>query len=107
MRQTSGKGRSSSEKIVKGNKRATRKQYSAEEKIRIVLASSLDGLLYGSGDSVVGINPATDSLFMLDTLLIYFDDMSEQIEILMLHYVLSHVTLQIKARLSTRDKERY
>jgi transposase len=40
MRQTSGKGRSSSEKIVKDIKRATRKQYSAEEKIRIVL----DGL---------------------------------------------------------------
>ena len=37
MRQTSGKGRSSSEKIVKDIKRATRKQYSAEEKIRIVL----------------------------------------------------------------------
>ena len=40
MRHTSGKGRSSSEKIVKDIKRATRKQYSAEEKIRIVL----DGL---------------------------------------------------------------
>ena len=40
MRQASGKGRSSSEKIVKDIKRATRKQYSAEEKIRIVL----DGL---------------------------------------------------------------
>ncbi|PLW78468.1 IS3 family transposase [Cohaesibacter celericrescens] len=40
MRQTSGNGRSSSEKIVKDIKRATRKQYSAEEKIRIVL----DGL---------------------------------------------------------------
>ena len=40
MRQTSGKGRSSSEKIAKDIKRATRNQYSAEEKIRIVL----DGL---------------------------------------------------------------
>jgi hypothetical protein len=40
MRQTSGKGRSSSDKIIKAIKRATRKQYSAEEKIRIVL----DGL---------------------------------------------------------------
>ena len=40
MRQTNGTGRRSSEKIVKDIKRATRKQYSSEEKIRIVL----DGL---------------------------------------------------------------
>ena len=40
MRQASGKGRSSSEKIVKDIKRASRKQYSAEEEILIVL----DGL---------------------------------------------------------------
>ncbi len=40
MRQTSGKELSSFEQIVKDIKRATRKQYSAEEKIRIVL----DGL---------------------------------------------------------------
>ena len=40
MRQTTGSGRRSSEKIVKDIKRATRKEYSSEEKIRIVL----DGL---------------------------------------------------------------
>ena len=40
MRQTSGTLKSSGEKIVKEIKRATRKQYSSEEKIRIVL----DGL---------------------------------------------------------------
>ena len=40
MRQASGKGRSSSEKIVKDIKRASRKQYSTEEEILIVL----DGL---------------------------------------------------------------
>ena len=40
MRQRSGPRRSASEKIVKDIQRATRKQYSAEEKIRIVL----DGL---------------------------------------------------------------
>ena len=40
MRQKPGTRRSSSEKIVKDIQRATRKQYSAEEKIRIVL----DGL---------------------------------------------------------------
>ncbi len=40
MRQKPGTRRSASEKIVKDIQRATRKQYSAEEKIRIVL----DGL---------------------------------------------------------------
>ena len=40
MRQTTRTGRKSSETIVKDIKRATRKQYSSEEKIRIVL----DGL---------------------------------------------------------------
>ena len=40
MRQKSGQLESSSERIVKNIRRATRKQYSAEEKIRIVL----DGL---------------------------------------------------------------
>ena len=40
MRQKSGSRRPSSEKVIKDIRRATRKQYSAEEKIRIVL----DGL---------------------------------------------------------------
>ena len=40
MRQTSGTRKSHGEKVVKDIRRATRKQYSAEEKIRIVL----DGL---------------------------------------------------------------
>ena len=40
MRQTSGTRKSPGEKIVKEIKRATRKQYSSEAKIRIVL----DGL---------------------------------------------------------------
>ncbi len=40
MRQKSGTPRASSEQVVKDIRRATRKQYSAEEKIRIVL----DGL---------------------------------------------------------------
>ncbi len=40
MRQKSGIHKATSEKVVKDIRRATRKQYSAEEKIRIVL----DGL---------------------------------------------------------------
>ena len=41
MRQTTGTRKSPGEKIVKDIKRATRKHYSSEEKIRIVL----DGLV--------------------------------------------------------------
>lgn len=37
MRQSTGTGRKSPEKIVKDIKRGTRRQYSSEEKIRIVL----------------------------------------------------------------------
>lgn len=37
MRQTTGTRKSLGEKIVKDTKRATRKHYSSEEKIRIVL----------------------------------------------------------------------
>jgi transposase len=37
MRQTTGTRKSPVEKIVKDTKRATRKQYSSEEKFRIVL----------------------------------------------------------------------
>ena len=40
MRQTTGTRKSPGEKLVKDIKRATRKQYSSEEKIRIIL----DGL---------------------------------------------------------------
>ncbi len=43
MRQKSGIHKATSEKVVKDIRRATRKQYSAEEKIRIVL----DGLRGG------------------------------------------------------------
>ena len=37
MRQKSGTGRAPAEQVIKDIRRATRKQYSAEEKIRIVL----------------------------------------------------------------------
>jgi len=49
MRQNPGTRRTASEKIVKDIQRATRKQYSAEEKIRIVL----DGLR--GEDSIAGL----------------------------------------------------
>ena len=41
MRQKSGTRESSSERLVKNIRRVTRKQYSSEEKIRIVLDGAL------------------------------------------------------------------
>ena len=48
MRQTTGTRRSPGEKIVKDIKRATRKHYSSEEKIRIVLRDALANKVHPS-----------------------------------------------------------
>jgi transposase len=55
MRQTTGTRRSPGEKIVKDIKRATRKHYSSEEKIRIVL----DGLRGEDNETLSAIGPRT------------------------------------------------
>lgn len=65
--------------------------------LRGIVASTLDGLLLGSGDAVVGINPASDSPAVLDTLLNYFEELRLQYDIPMQHCVLTHVTQQQKA----------
>ena len=41
---------------------------------RGIAASILDGLLLGSGDAVIGINPATDSVQRAHALLMVLDD---------------------------------
>ena len=55
MRQTTGTRKSPVEKLVKDIKRATRKQYSSEEKIRIVL----DGLRGEDSIAVLTAQTAT------------------------------------------------
>ena len=55
MRQTTGTRKSPGEKIVKDIKRATRKHYSSEEKIRIVL----DGLRGEDNETLSAIGPRT------------------------------------------------
>ncbi len=42
---------------------------------RGIAASTLDGLLYGAGDALIGINPATDSLPALVGLLHLMDEL--------------------------------
>lgn len=57
-----------------------------------IAASMLDGLLYGAGDAVVGINPASDSLPVLQRLNHMMDDIISRFEIPTQSCVLTHVT---------------
>ena len=62
-----------------------------------IAASLLDGLLYGSGDAVIGINPATDSLPQVMRLLGMLDDIIQRYAIPTQSCVLTHVTNTIEA----------
>ncbi|WP_302512405.1 ethanolamine ammonia-lyase subunit EutB [uncultured Desulfovibrio sp.] len=59
---------------------------------RGVLASIIDGLQYGSGDAVIGINPASDSLPAIGCLLHLLDDVIARYGIPTQSCVLTHVT---------------
>lgn len=60
-----------------------------------IAASMIDGLLYGSGDAVIGINPALDSPSSVMTLLNLIDRLRQQFEIPTQSCVLSHITTTI------------
>jgi ethanolamine ammonia-lyase large subunit len=60
-------------------------------------ASTLDGLLYGCGDAVIGINPATDSIETVIRLLNMLDNLIEKYRIPTQGCVLAHVTTQLAA----------
>jgi len=60
--------------------------------LRGVAASTLDGLMLGAGDAVIGLNPASDSLPTLERLLYLFDEVIQRFEIPTQSCVLTHVT---------------
>ena len=62
-----------------------------------IAASILDGLLYGNGDAMIGINPATDSMSAVCTLLEMLDAVIQRYEIPTQACVLTHVTTSIEA----------
>jgi ethanolamine ammonia-lyase large subunit len=62
-----------------------------------ITASMLDGLLYGCGDAVIGINPATDSVASAATLLRLMDELIQAYQIPTQSCVLAHVTTQLEA----------
>jgi ethanolamine ammonia-lyase large subunit len=63
---------------------------------RGIAASIVDGLLYGSGDAVIGINPATDSIPALMDLYYLVDEIINQYQIPTQSCILTHVTNQIQ-----------
>ena len=62
-----------------------------------IAASIFDGLMYGNGDAVLGINPATDSVSQAVKLMKLMDDVIQEYEIPTQSCVLTHVTNTIEA----------
>lgn len=60
-----------------------------------VAASMLDGLLLGSGDAVIGVNPASDNLAALGDLVRLLDDTIDRFQIPTQSCILTHVTSSI------------
>ena len=60
--------------------------------LRGIAASMVDGLLYGAGDAVIGINPATDSVPALTRLVHMLDEVIVKLGIPTQSCVLTHVT---------------
>ena len=60
-----------------------------------ILASTIDGLSYGCGDAVIGINPASDSLGRIGDLLRLLDEMIARFAIPTQGCILTHVTSSI------------
>jgi ethanolamine ammonia-lyase large subunit len=62
-----------------------------------IAASIFDGLCYGNGDAVIGVNPATDSLAAVAALLEMLDRIRAHYQIPTQICVLAHVTTQMQA----------
>ncbi|NGY06516.1 ethanolamine ammonia-lyase subunit EutB [Solimonas terrae] len=62
-----------------------------------IAAATLDGLLFGMGDAVIGINPAGDSLADTERLLQMLDELRLRFDIPMQSCVLAHITTSLRA----------
>lgn len=62
-----------------------------------IAATIFDGLMYGNGDAVIGINPATDNVPQTIKLLGMLDDVIQHYQIPTQSCVLTHVTNTIEA----------
>ena len=66
--------------------------------VRGIAASILDGLMLGSGDAVIGINPATDSLDKYLELTRFLDQLRVRLDLPGQSCVLAHVTTARRLR---------
>lgn len=64
---------------------------------RGILASAIDGLLMGSGDAVIGVNPATDSVDDYVRVVSLLDELRSRLSIPTQSCCLSHVTTALSA----------
>ena len=62
-----------------------------------IAASVIDGLMYGNGDAVIGVNPASDSIPAVIDLVRMLDEIIVRYEIPTQSCVLAHVTTSIEA----------
>ncbi len=62
-----------------------------------IAASIVDGLMYGNGDAVIGINPATDSISAVTALIEMLDEIIQRYNIPTQSCILTHVTTSIEA----------
>jgi ethanolamine ammonia-lyase large subunit len=62
-----------------------------------ILLSAFDGLLYGCGDAVIGVNPATDAVEPVSAILHALDHLIEAYKIPTQGCCLAHISTQLKA----------
>ena len=67
------------------------------DNVKGVTASLLEGLSYGAGDAVLGLNPAIDNVKSTTDILNLFNDVKSRLKIPTQICVLSHITTQLKA----------
>jgi ethanolamine ammonia-lyase large subunit len=62
-----------------------------------ILLSAFEGLLYGCGDAVIGVNPATDSVATVNSILVALNRLVDAYEIPTQTCCLAHITTQLAA----------
>lgn len=67
------------------------------DSVKGVTSSLLEGLSYGVGDAVFGLNPAVDTVESTSDILNLFNDVKTRLEVPTQICVLSHITTQMKA----------
>lgn len=64
---------------------------------RAIAAAVFDGLLYGAGDAVIGVNPASDHVGIIEGLHVMLDELVQRLAIPTATCVLGHVTTTLRA----------